>query len=322
MRNVSTRLFVAALVACGGRAGEQETENTPVERETVSTSGDDLDLPGPAAFAREHADVASYWYQGVAELSRYQLSQQRYGSAREGDAVLIFVTEPFLLEEQVKHEADDGKADTSVLKLNAYRRFDTGIYPYSLLTSTFGRVDTQGAPLKVTASVTEWCGQAFMQMNARDDRWQTQLRSYFQNEGDQDRDMPVAPVEDAIFIRGRFGADSLPVGELSIIPALHYLRLAHQPLQPYSATGEVSRVEDERYGDGALVRYELVYSQLGRTLVIFFDAAFPFDVKGWEEHQQGQEGVTRAVRTHAVLTDYWNHNGAQDDDYRRALGMQ
>ena len=37
-----------------------------------------------------------YWYQGKAELNRFELSQVRYGEIRKGDAVLIFVTEDFL----------------------------------------------------------------------------------------------------------------------------------------------------------------------------------------------------------------------------------
>ncbi len=45
-----------------------------------------------------------YWYQGKAELTRYQLEQARYGEIHSGDAVLIFVTENFLLDKQVKHE--------------------------------------------------------------------------------------------------------------------------------------------------------------------------------------------------------------------------
>ena len=47
-------------------------------------------------------EFRSYWYQGSAEINTYDLIQERYGESRQGEAVLIFVTEDFLKEEQVK----------------------------------------------------------------------------------------------------------------------------------------------------------------------------------------------------------------------------
>jgi hypothetical protein len=54
------------------------------------------------------------WYAGVAEITRYELKQARYRDVHTGDAVLIFVTEDFLTDKQVKHERGDGPS-TSVL---------------------------------------------------------------------------------------------------------------------------------------------------------------------------------------------------------------
>ena len=315
MRALLPLALMALLLCCGGR-------ETPTRENESPTAGETLDLDGPTDHARRFPSFDRYWFQGSAELSRFALTQQRYGAPREGHAVLVFVTEPFLPDAQVKHEANDGREDVSVLKLNAYRRFDTGIYPYTVLTSTFGVVAEQGAALKSTSTVTEWCGQAFTQLNRREDGWAMQLRSYFQAEGDQDEELPGATLEDSLFIRGRFGAEQLPTGEqLSIVPALHYLRFRHQPVRPYAASAAIDRARDETYGPDELVRYELRYPELGRTLVIYFEPAFPFDVLGWEEQQEGEEGVTRAVRTHAILTDYWNHNGPNDGAYREALGL-
>ena len=53
-----------------------------------------------------------YWNQGKAELARYELQQVRYGEIHQGDAVLIFVTEDFLKDKQVKY--DYGKPDKDV----------------------------------------------------------------------------------------------------------------------------------------------------------------------------------------------------------------
>ena len=63
-------------------------------------------------------DFNDYWYAGKAEITRYELQQARYGELRKGDAVLIFVTEDFLTDKQVKYEFGDSGKATSVLKLN------------------------------------------------------------------------------------------------------------------------------------------------------------------------------------------------------------
>src|SRR5207249_3206702 len=89
------------------------------------------------------ADFWSTWGDGKAELDGYALTQPRYGELRAGTAVLIFVTEDFSDSARVK--ADPGKHPASdvypVLKLNFVRDFQTGIYDYNVMTSTFARVD-------------------------------------------------------------------------------------------------------------------------------------------------------------------------------------
>jgi hypothetical protein len=89
------------------------------------------------------------WYAGLAEISRYELKQARYSDVHDGDAVLIFVTEDFMTKDQVKHERGDGER-VSVLKLNFSRNFTTGIYPYSMMTSTFTPVESDQRTLKAT----------------------------------------------------------------------------------------------------------------------------------------------------------------------------
>ncbi len=49
-----------------------------------------------------YEQFGDYWYQGKAELTSYDLEQVRYGEKREGEAVLIFVTEDFSKSKQVK----------------------------------------------------------------------------------------------------------------------------------------------------------------------------------------------------------------------------
>lgn len=80
-----------------------------------------------------------YWHQGLAEVSGYTLKQARYGEMHEGDAVLVFVTEDISKNKQVKLDdpAAAGDDRLPVLKLNALKRFNTGIYTYSLMQSVF-----------------------------------------------------------------------------------------------------------------------------------------------------------------------------------------
>ena len=93
-------------------------------------------VPSNGASAPER--FGRYWYQGKAELTRYELRQARYGEIHSGEAVLIFVTEPFLPDRQVKLERADPSKGVTVLKLNAVRKFFTGIYPYSLMVPARG----------------------------------------------------------------------------------------------------------------------------------------------------------------------------------------
>ncbi|MCB9615041.1 MAG: septum formation inhibitor Maf [Sandaracinus sp.] len=288
-----------ALVACGPT--------------TATPPSTDLGLPTPERFAESHGRFDSYWYQGVAELTRYRLEQARYGEVHEGEAVLIFVTEDFLPGPQLKHERGPRPVDAlSVLKLNAHRQFFTGIYPYTTLTSTFLPAE-EGPALKVAASVIEWCGVAYGQLNRREDGVHAELHSYFEAEGDAEITLDDVALEDALFSRLRRDPNEITAGPTHLVPAMHYLRFAHRPMQPYAA--EVS-FEDEEATRVLVVRY----AELGRELRIRFGRAFPHVIEGWEE-RDAQGPTTRATRTHAILTDYWAHHGVADAPFREALGV-
>jgi hypothetical protein len=273
--------------------------------------------PGPAFDA---ARFGQYWYQGKAELTRYKLDQARYGEMHSGEAVLIFVTEPFLLEKQVKLERGDPSKGIPVLKLNFVRKFFTGIYPYSLLTSTFTPVDfTRTRTLKVSSGSQEWCGQTFTQLNFRNGRYAGLLRSYFEDEGDRAFDFAPAWLEDELWTRIRLAPQTLPVGDVTVVPGLQYARLWHKEVRPEKATASLR-------GDGKENVYTLDYSAIPRKLAIRFDKAFPYKIRSWEETQPGGfDGspplTTKAVATGSLLLDYWRRHGNADAHYRRELGL-
>jgi hypothetical protein len=263
-----------------------------------------------------------YWYQGKAELTRYELNQARYGEMHAGEAMLIFVTEPFLPDKQVKLERGDPSKGVTVLKLNSVRKFFTGIYPYSLMTSTFTPVSssTKGTrTLKVASSSQEWCGQTFTQLNLRGGRYEGALRSYFEDEGDRAFGFDAAWLEDELWTRIRLAPETLPVGRVEVVPGLQYARLWHKEVRPEKAEATLR-------SDGREKVYSLDYSEIPRKLAIRFEAAFPWKIVSWEETQPGAfDGspllTTKAVATRTLLLDYWKRHGNADAHYRKELGL-
>lgn len=275
----------------------------------------------------ERLKFRQYWYQQKAELTRYALQQARYGEIHKGEAVLIFVTEPFLTDKQVKYEFGDKSKSTSVLKMNFTRKFYTGVYPYSVMTSVFTPVDFQKLPtLKVTSSSQEWCGHTFMQLNSRNGGYHVEVRSYFQKEGDRDFDLGSVWLEDAVWTRIRLAPSTLPVGEVEMVPGLQYVRLWHVDAKPERAVAKLESLADTALSSKPLSVYTIQYKGISRVLTIKFEKDFPYEIVAWDETQPGGFGeskllTTRAVRTKTIMLDYWNKHGVDDDVYRKELGL-
>lgn len=271
-----------------------------------------------------------YWYRGKAEITRFRLEQSRYGEVHEGDAVLIYVTEDFLRDKQVKHEFGDPKDAVSVLKLNFTRKFNTGIYPYSMMTSTFTPIERGRFPgtLKTTTTSQEWCGHTFHQLNSHKGGYRVQVRSYFQGEGDQDYTIKDALLEDEVWTLLRIDPAMLPTGDVELVPGSQFLRLKHLPLKPYKASASSKAVMDTALSREKLVSYTIDYKDIERSLTITYESTAPFRIVAWEERGESGFGssavvlTTRATRTHEMLSDYWNKNGTGDTALRRELGLE
>lgn len=282
-----------------------------------------------AATAVSPMQFQQYWYQGQAELTRYDLQQSRYGEIHQGDAVLVFVTEDFWSDKQVKYEFGDKTAVVwPILKLNFTRNFLTGIYPYSLITSVFTPVDLkQGPTLKVTSSAQEWCGQTFTQLNYRNNEYHALLRSYFQGEGDRDFALQAVLLEDEVWTKIRLAPESLPTGEIEVIPGLQYRRFAHTELKVEKAVASRAVLDEAGSNGHRLVTYKLEYKSVPRSLEIKYEADFPYRIAAWEERHKPSFGrkewaITRAVKTHSLMLDYWTKHGVADTTYRRQLGLR
>ncbi|PHL00256.1 septum formation inhibitor Maf [Neolewinella marina] len=282
-------------------------------------SEDPAPASAPSVFSGELSD---YWYQGEAELNVYDLEQARYGELREGQAVLIQVTEPFLAGRQVKDEGHNTEAggSTTVLKTNLIRRFVTGIYDYSVMTSVFTPTDGQAFPrtLKVTTSSQDWCGQSYTQLNhTGGEAWRMELRSYFEREGDQTESLAADFLEDEVFNRIRIGGE-LPEGRFSVIPATGYLLMTHQPY-----TASPAEATNTAQGD-SLRTYTLAFSELKRTLEVTYEAAPPYTIRGWKEtYPSGDQLLTTTATLSSQRTEpYWSQNANANLPLRAELGLQ
>ena len=252
-----------------------------------------------------------YWYAGDAEITSYALEQARYGELRSGTAVLIYVTEELLPQVQVK--ADNANpTNVPVLKLNATKKFNTGIYPYSIMQSTFYPVANNSHALKVSSSMQEWCGHVYAQLNNRND-FEITSHSYFQGEADENFKMDKAILENELWTQLRIDPKSLPIGNISIVPALEFIRMKHLALKPYKANAKLNNNS-----------YTIVYEELNRTLTINFNPTFPFDISSWEEtfNSGGKILTSKATRLKTIKTPYWQKNSNAYEVLRDTLRLK
>ena len=272
-------------------------------------------------------DFWQHWGDGKAELNGYALTQPRYGAAREGTAVYIYVTEEFSDRLRVKAEpGNHPDSDTyPVLKLNAVRDFSTGIYDYNVMTSTFLRVAKGWPVAKVSFSSQEWCGHVWHQLVPRGDRIEGVLHSYFDGEADRrvELEMPEGGVlEDAlpVLVRGWRG-ELLAAGEsrdVPFLPSLLHARLRHEPLKWTKA-----RIERSAATSTVAVpagRFEVwtwtVDVEGGRRLTFAVEKAPPYRLV----RQTGPDGEELALRGSERLA-YWKLNAPGGEKHLKQIGL-
>lgn len=269
-------------------------------------------------------DFNNYWYQGTAEISSYKLEQARYGEIHEGTAVMVFVTEDFSKSKQVKLDNPQNAGDDAVkvLKLNAVKKFNTGIYDYSTMQSSFTPVDRKSFPntIKVTTTSQEWCGHTFTQLNLQQDQYKAQMNSYFESEGDEIISLPKVWLENELWNLIRIDPSLLPVGEIDIVPDLLFQRLKHTKLEAVKATTAIKK-------DGGNTVYSIKYPKYNRELQINFTTKFPHTILSWEDSYKSGWGAdakvltTKATRIKSIMSPYWSQNSVSDAGLRKQLGL-
>ena len=278
---------------------------------------------------------AAFWKQwgdGQAELSGYDLVFPRYGQPRHGVAVTIFVTETFSNTLRVK--ADPGKHSPSdqfpVMKLNLVEDFQTGIYDYNLMTSTFVALAPvnerpAGAPAKISFSSQEWCGNAFQQLlfDARGIR--ATSHSYFDGEADQQSELAYPPdgvSEDQLLLwaRGQAGPRLAP-GErcaVQMLTSLATSRLLHVPLSWRQAT--LSRSARPRQISVPAGKFTVdlwtTSVQGGVERTIYVEAAEPHRIIRWESSTGEHADLLGSGRM-----KYWEMNREGFETALKKLGL-
>ncbi len=311
MRYAYPAALAALIAGCTADTGAERAQALPEPK------------PEPTPVSDEFRD---YWYAGKGELNRFELEQARYGEMHRGEAVLIFVTEDFLTDRQIKLESDPaGREYTSVLKMNFTKKFVTGLYPYSLMSSVFTPIDRATYPrsLKVSSSAQEWCGHVYGQINLvgmNRDSFAVEEHSYFEREGDRNYTLAGVLLEDEVWTRLRLAPERLPVGRIRAVPGMLSARLRHRQLAEEEATASMTSVTVPKFGE--VGRYTLEYGG-ERSLAIDFIKRFPYEIVGWSETYAdfGRTATTRAVRTDMLATDYWSKHSNADTLLRSRLGL-
>ena len=265
-------------------------------------------------------NFGDYWYKGKAELTSYELEQVRYGEKRKGQAVLIYVTEDFSKSKQVKLDNPSKNPDDAekVMKLNFTKKFNTGIYPYSMMTSVFAPVypKTDLHARKLTTSVQEWCGHVFMQLNNETNQYDLLSRSYFESEGDVEISLDKIWLEDELWTLIRLDPTQIPEGEIELLPSTQYLRLKHKESKAYAAKVNIIKSED-------LNELKIHIPELKRKVSVFYQNQFPYEIESWEEsYPEGGEIMTTSAKLKKrIMLDYWNRNSVKDSTFRNKLNL-
>ena len=284
------------------------------------------------------ATFDSFWHDGKAELDGYRYSVTRYGEPRRGSCVMIFVTEPFSESKRVKaDDASRNPRDTfDALKLNLVRDFQTGIYDYDTMVSTFVR-SANFEPVKIAFTSAEWCGQVYEELRVEQDQITGEFRSYFEDQswvGSIDR--PRGGVtEDELFIalRGLRG-DFLRPGErrrVPFLPSAFHRRLTHAPLRWSSAV--IQRLsKGVRVATPAGTFQTIVYivrPDGGREGRVHIERAYPHRVVRWEwklakpgAGPLAADGNDAGVLTGSARLEYWKLQGNGHERYLKQLGLK
>lgn len=274
-------------------------------------------------------DFYQFWGDGRAEVSSYKVVQPRYGEARTGYGVMIFVTEDVNRNTLIKVESPTPEEDrVYTLKLNNVLKFTTGIYDYSVMSSVFSAVEprTQTQPfelLKLNLSSQEWCGHVFEEVRFQEDRMLGELNSYFESEGRQqwEFDRPGGFVsEDHLPIRIReLKGLWMAEGEsrtVTMLPSLWQFRLKHKARALVQATVSKGASENITVAGKARTAVPWTWTYDKREKTVWVDTVYPHRILRWQSSEGGSGELMVSKRL-----PYWGLHDLDDEPLRDELGI-
>ena len=275
-------------------------------------------------------DFWSFWGDGKAEISTYQIKMSRYNELRDGYAVLIYVTEDMNRKTRIKVESDRVPVEDRlpVLKLNHIIKFTTGIYDYSVMTSVFSSVESEFGrpplkPMKISLTSQEWCGHVFMMAIPHARNLDFTLHSYFEREGDQQRTLRIpdnAIYEDNLWIWVReLKGEVMAAGqkqEVSILPSMWHARSKHVRVE--FQKGWIAKEEGQPipFEDRARPTWKWSWNVAGKTMTVWVEREYPHRILRWESSQGESGKIVKSVRL-----PYWQLNQSDKIFYRKELGI-
>ncbi len=291
----------------------------------------------PAAAAASAAQFGPQfwetWADGFAEVSTYDLVIPRYGEMRNGESILIFVSETFSEKQRVKVETGKkSKGDEfPVMKANWQKNFQTGVYDYSeMLSAYLGLGPMAGRPAgsltKLSFSRQEWNGHQFVQALFDASRVRVSGSSYFDGDADLAQNLdwkPGAHSEDSlVFWARQMAGPLLKPGESKAVPFLSGLRSARDSHTPLAWTqvnltraATLTRIEVP----AGEFEAETWAAQLpnGRSYVFQVEKEMPHRILRWQ-FTSGETGELVATER----MKYWELSQPDGVEALRTLGLE
>jgi hypothetical protein len=283
----------------------------------------------PSPYSKE---FWTHWGDGQAEMNGYDLTITRYGKARKGTAVAIYVTETFANSIRVK--SDPGRRSAAdefpAMKLNLIKDYQTGIYDYNDMLSVFvalvavnGR--RAGDVTKISYSCQEWCGHVYSQALFGGESAYAIQHSYFDGEADEQRTVSVpnwALSEDALLLWARKinrpRVTSARTVEVPLLQSLEAQRMQHEPIQLRRTYLDVSRTPLSIQVPAGTFETELFTARTDRGITrrIWVERAFPHRVIKWD--------TTSGEKAELLGSDrlkYWELNGPGGEEALARIGL-
>ncbi len=275
------------------------------------------------------------WHQGDAEISTYRIDEMRYGESHRGVRIMIYVVEPMCFKSHLC-PYDYIKPDNSahrhksiqVMKLNDLRKFATGIYGYSAMTSAFSTIEAKkGVPrmatMKVAFTAQEWCGTVYERMLRKKKTYTGMLHSYFESEGETRYSLThneKVEAEDNLWILIReLRGGLLAPGEskkMRIIPSKWSRRKTHAEPKIETVELQKSTPQEQKTALGSIQAHRFTWSGPRGTTAVWVEKAYPHRILSWKE-ADGSTGEIMASRREK----YWEQNTGEYRPMRDTLQL-